>query len=137
MNIVIDTNILIRFILADDENQYKSTLELFEKAESITIPTVVLCETAWVLRNYKFDKKTIAKYIRAIALSDKIVVADDEVNAGLNLLESGGDFADGVIAYVGRKLSPNKMAIFASFDQTAVRLLNQNDYSAFIPNSNT
>jgi len=135
MNIIADTNILIRFILADDENQYKSAIELFDKAKSITIPTLVLCETVWVLRGYKIDKKTIAQQIRAITQSEKIILADDEVKAGLDLLESGGDFADGVIAYIGRKLSPDRMGIFASFDQAAVRLLNQNGYSAFIPNA--
>jgi len=133
VNFVVDTNILIRFILADDENQHKTAAKLFEKAESITIPTIVLCETVWVLRSYKIDKKTIAEQIRAIVQSEKIILADDEVKAGLDLLESGGDFADGVIAYAGRRLSPNRSAVFTSFDQTAVCLLNQNDYSAFVP----
>ena len=133
MNVVIDTNILIRFILADDDKQYKSTLRLFDEADSITIPTVILCETVWVLQRYKIDRQEIAGQINAITHSDKVVVADDEVSAGLDLLEAGGDFADGVAAYVGRKMSPGGAAAFASFDQAAVRLLSQRGRSAFVP----
>lgn len=133
MNIAVDTNILIRFILADDDAQHTSTLRLFDEADSITIPTIVLCETVWVLQRYKIDRQDIAEQINAITNSDKVVVADDEVSAGLSLLEAGGDFADGVAAYVGRRMSPNGAAAFASFDQTAVRLLSQHGNTAFVP----
>ena len=134
MNVVIDTNILLRFILGDDEPQYEATLRLFNEAEKIIIPTVVLCETFWVLRSrYKIDRQDIAERINAMAESEKIVVADEEVGAGLDLLEAGGDFADGVAAYIGRKMSPGAAAVFASFDKTALRLLSQRGYSAFAP----
>jgi len=133
LNIVIDTNILLRFILADDEDQYQATIRLIEAAKSITIPTIVFCETVWVLKHYKIDRDTIVKQIRTIAQSEKVFVADDEVEAGLELMESGGDFADGVVAYVGRKLSPSRTAVFSSFDKNAVRLLSQRGHSAFVP----
>jgi len=45
MNIVIDTNILVRFLIADDEAQYNAVFKLFEESETIVIPTIVLCET--------------------------------------------------------------------------------------------
>jgi len=133
VNVVIDTNVLIRFILADDDNQYQSAFKLFTDAESITIPTVVLCEMVWVLRGYKINRKIIAEQIRFLTQTEKIVLADDEVQAGLNLLEFGGDFADGVVAHTGRSLSPDGSAVFASFDQNAVRLLNQQGHLAFVP----
>jgi len=133
VNVAIDTNVLIRFILADDEDQYQLTCKLFESAKSITIPTIVLCETVWVLRSYKIDRKTIVEQIKAISQTANVVIADDEVKAGLDLMASGGDFADGVAAYVGRRLSPGGTAVFASFDQTAVRLLARQGYSAFVP----
>ena len=40
--------------------------------------------------------------------------------AGLRLLASGGDFADGVIAFGGRLLGSEQLAIF---DRNAARLL--------------
>jgi predicted nucleic-acid-binding protein len=42
------------------------------------------------------------------------------VEAGLAVLNAGGDFADGLIAYEGRWLGGN---IFVSFDKTAVSLI--------------
>jgi len=133
MNISIDTNVLVRFIIADDEAQYLSAIQLFQEATSITIPTMVLCETIWVLRGYKIDKKTLFEQITAIAQTEKIIIEDDVVKAGLDLMTLGGDFADGVAAYTGRRLSPDGKAAFASFDKNAVRLLSQYGHSAFVP----
>jgi hypothetical protein len=45
------------------------------------------------------------------------------VDAGLALLEAGGDFADGVIAFEGRRLGG---LVFTSFDAEAVRLIEAN-----------
>lgn len=49
------------------------------------------------------------------------------VEAGLSLLESGGDFADGVIAYEGRWLGGET---FVSFDRAAVSLITAQGESA-------
>ncbi len=49
------------------------------------------------------------------------------MEAGLSLLEAGGDFADGVIAYEGRWLGGET---FVSFDQKAVALLSQQGQAA-------
>jgi len=131
MNIAIDTNVLVRFIIADDEAQYVSALQLFQEATSITIPTVVLCETVWVLRGYKIDKKMILEQISTITQTEKMIVADDEVKAGLDLMAVGGDFADGVAAYTGRRLSPDGKAAFASFDNKAVGTIQNFVFRAF------
>jgi predicted nucleic-acid-binding protein len=49
------------------------------------------------------------------------------VEAGLSLLDAGGDFADGVIAYEGSWLGANT---FVSFDKRPVRLLEAQGGSA-------
>jgi predicted nucleic-acid-binding protein len=49
------------------------------------------------------------------------------VEAGLSLLDAGGDFADGVIAYEGSWLGANT---FVSFDKRSVRLLEAQGGSA-------
>jgi len=115
VNVVIDTNILIRFILADDDNQYQSVLKLFAEAQIITIPTIVLCEMVWVLRGYKIERKTIVEQIEFLTQTENVVIADDEVKAGLDLFASGGDFADGVAAYVGRRLAPRGARVCHKF----------------------
>ena len=49
------------------------------------------------------------------------------VNAGLRMLKSGGDFADGVIAYEGQWLGAGE---FVSFDRSAVKKLNTLQHTA-------
>ncbi len=49
------------------------------------------------------------------------------VEAGLSVLEAGGDFADGVIAYEGNWLGGET---FVSFDKKAVALLTAQGQSA-------
>jgi hypothetical protein len=49
------------------------------------------------------------------------------VEAGLAILATGGDFADGVIAYEGRGLGADT---FTSFDRSAVTLLEQRGVAA-------
>lgn len=52
----------------------------------------------------------------------KVRVNRPAVEAGLALLDAGGDFADGVIAHEGLGLGTEK---FVSFDGVAVRLLSR------------
>ena len=51
---------------------------------------------------------------------DNVELDRPAVEAGLELLEAGGDFADGVIAYQGHWLGAEE---FVSFDKQAVSLL--------------
>jgi predicted nucleic-acid-binding protein len=52
--------------------------------------------------------------------SPNIVTNRPAIEAGLELLDQGGDFADGVIAYEGHWLGAEE---FVSFDKQAVSLL--------------
>ena len=49
------------------------------------------------------------------------------MDAGLSVLEAGGDFADGVIAFDGRWFGAET---FVSFDRKAVNLLSASGISA-------
>jgi predicted nucleic-acid-binding protein len=51
---------------------------------------------------------------------DNVELDRPAIEAGLEVLEAGGDFADGVIAYEGRWLGAEE---FVSFDKKAVSLL--------------
>jgi predicted nucleic-acid-binding protein len=54
--------------------------------------------------------------------SGKVATDQPAIDAGLAMLDAGGDFADGVIAYEGRALGAQ---MFASFDKKAVALFEQ------------
>jgi predicted nucleic-acid-binding protein len=80
-----------------------------------------LCEFVWVLlRVYNFQASDAAAAIRALLASANVKVNRPAVEAGLALLDAGGDFADGVIAYEGYWLGGET---FVSFDKKAVTLL--------------
>ena len=49
MRIAIDTNILVRFLTHDDEQQYQEAYTLFQ-SPCIYLATTVFLETEWVLR---------------------------------------------------------------------------------------
>ena len=133
MNVVIDTNILLRYTVGDDVAQAEIAEKIMETSTEVVIPTHVFCEYVWTLRaRYKQSMKAIAEAIRAIVATDRIVVNDDEVQAGLLMMDAGGDFADGVTAYVGSRMASGP-AVFASFDRQAVRLLVGRGLSALVP----
>jgi len=92
-----------------------------QEAELIAVPVPVLCEFVWVLRRgYKKSVSDISKAIQRLTKSANVVVNRPAVEAGLSVLDAGGDFADGVIAYEGNWLGAEE---FVSFGAHAVSVL--------------
>lgn len=121
MKIVADTNVLLRDALHDDPRQTPLAAEVLRNADLIAIPLSVLCEFVWVLRQgYGKSATEVADAIRLLLNSEKVVSNTHAVQAGLRLLDAGGDFADGVITHEGVWLGADE---FVSFDKQAVKLL--------------
>ena len=121
MKITADTNVLLRDVLQDDPIQSRLAGRVLQSAELVVIPVPVLCEFVWVLRQvYKRQPVEIANSIRMLMCSSNAVLDQPAVEAGLAVLDKGGDFADGVIAYEGYWLGAEE---FVSFDKQAVSLL--------------
>jgi predicted nucleic-acid-binding protein len=121
VRITADTNVLVRAAFRDDPRQARIAANTLARAEIIAVPLPVLCEFVWVsLGRYGRTADEIAASIRDLADSANVQLDRPAVDAGLAILEAGGDFADGVIAFEGRRLGGS---IFASFDRRAVELL--------------
>jgi predicted nucleic-acid-binding protein len=121
MKVIADTNVLLRAAVRDDPTQTRPAAHLLRTAELVAIPVAALCEFVWVMRNgYKRPAAVVAASIRALINSQNVVTNRLAVEAGLDLLDQGGDFADGVIAYEGEWLGAEE---FVSFDKKAVSLL--------------
>jgi predicted nucleic-acid-binding protein len=118
MKIIADTNVLLRDALHDDPLQARVAARVLESAELIAIPVAVFCE--FVRQGYKKPAAEIAVAIRRLLHSASVVTNQPAVEAGLEVLDRGGDFADGAIAYEGRWLGAEE---FVSFDKEAVSLL--------------
>lgn len=121
MKVTADTNILVRAIMGDDARQSRLAQSALEEAELVAIPLPVLCELVWVLaQGYKIPPSDIAVAVRRLIDSANVAISRPAAEAGLALLEAGGDFADGVIAFEGNWLGAD---VFLSFDRKAARLI--------------
>jgi predicted nucleic-acid-binding protein len=127
MRIAVDTNILVRAVVQDDLKQGEAASRMV-KAETLAVGISCLCEFAWVLRAaYGFGPSAIAAAIRELLAAVNVETNRPAVEAGLAVLDAGGDFADGVIAYEGRWLGGE---LFVSFDAKAVGLLREQGLAA-------
>jgi predicted nucleic-acid-binding protein len=121
VKVTADTNVLVRAVVGDDVAQAKIAAKVLTDATLIAIALPSLCELVWVLRKvYGFTAVDAASAIRALLAAANVEMNRPAVEAGLLVLEAGGDFADGVIAYEGHWLGGET---FVSFDKKAVALL--------------
>jgi len=69
----LDTNVLVRFLVKDDERQAKAVYRIFKQAESkvevFFVPTLVVLETVWVLDSvYEITRQEILDAIDELLL---------------------------------------------------------------------
>ena len=121
MRIAVDTNVLVRAVMHDDPVQASRAAQTLADAELIAVALPCLCEFVWVLlKVYGLQPADAAAAIRALLATANVEVNRPAVEAGLSVLDAGGDFADGVIAYEGRWLGGET---FVTFDKTAAAVL--------------
>lgn len=121
MKITADTNVLIRAAVQDNPHQARQAAKALRDADLVAVPAPVLCEFVWVLRRgYKKTTSEISDAIHRLMKSANVVMNRPAIEAGLSVLDAGGDFADGVIAYEGNWLGAEE---FVSFDSKAVSTL--------------
>jgi predicted nucleic-acid-binding protein len=128
MKVSVDTNVLVRSAVRDDAKQARAADRLLKDASVIAVALPCLCEFVWVLRKlYGIQPVDVSAAIKALLAAANVEVNRPAVEAGLALLDAGGDFADGVIAYEGKWLGGET---FVSFDKKAVGLLTAQGQSA-------
>ena len=128
MKVTADTNVLVRAITGDDARQSKVAQAALAKADVVALALPALCELVWVLsQGYKIPSAEISEAIRRLINGANVVVNRPAAEAGLAVLEAGGEFADGVIAYEGSWLGADS---FVSFDKKAAKLMDALGVSA-------
>lgn len=102
--IALDTNILVRLVLHDDEAQARTAERIVVRARRerthLFVGDVVLCELVWVLnRRAGLTRAEIADTIERVLRTELIVVAESAmVETALEAYRTGrGDFADYLI----------------------------------------
>ena len=93
--IAVDTNVVVRLLTQDDEQQYNKSLKLFQE-QDIFIPDTVILETEWVLRfAYHFKPNEICIAFRNLLGLPNVQLKNGSLMAQvLAWHENGMDFAD-------------------------------------------
>ena len=95
MLIAVDTNIMIRLAMRDDEIQYQKVMSLLIDNQFF-ISTTVQLEIEWVLRSrYKKSSQQIADFLILLLQKTKIVCErENELANTISWYRLGADFAD-------------------------------------------
>lgn len=99
-----DTNVLIRLIVKDDEDKFRTMVELAKKVENheltLMIPTVVIAECCWLLKSfYQLEKSLIKEYLTDILQSVNVEPEEEIAIEALRLYaEKNIDFADALLS---------------------------------------
>jgi predicted nucleic-acid-binding protein len=121
-----DTNVVVRYLVRDDPEQYAKAKRLFlreaEKGEPVLIGLLVLLEVEWVLRSrYKISKAEILTAFSALVDAADLAFEDESsVESALYAWkDSIADFADCLIGARNRRLGCRATA---TFDRKALRV---------------
>ena len=115
--LVVDTNVVIRYLTNDDIAQAARVRRLFAQHD-VFVPLTVLLETEWVLRGvYRFEAAEVVPALRGLAGLPRVTIESPETaSIALDWVEHGLDFADALhlaaaVAHDG----------FVSFDKALAR----------------
>ncbi len=123
--IALDTNVLVRYLVRDDEQQAEAARALLESltAESPAyICREVAVELVWVLeRAYGFSRDRIATILEELVATEGLVIeeANDVARAALRYRSAGVGFSDLMILAAAERAGARPLY---TFDQKAARL---------------
>ena len=122
----IDTNVLVRFLVRDEEAQFEKARKLIKRevaaGSSVLVNQLVLLETEWVLRSrYSLAKNLIIQAISGLLDASDVRFEDEPaVEEALFIWkDSAADFADCLIGAKNRRLGCRATA---TFDMKASKL---------------
>jgi predicted nucleic-acid-binding protein len=115
----IDTNVLVRFLVQDDEGQFEKARKLIKReiaaGRRVYINQLVLMETEWVLRSrYDIPKNQIIETLSGLLEAVDVQLEDEPVieEALFNWKETTADFADCLIGAKNRRMGCRTTATF-------------------------
>jgi predicted nucleic-acid-binding protein len=115
----LDTNVLVRFLVEDDEEQCRRATAVIEstveRGQELYISDIVMCETVWVLTSaYRFSRTQIADVLAQLLRAKQMAFpSSDRIARSLDAYRSGrGDFADYLIREHARAAGCETVATF-------------------------
>lgn len=120
----LDTNILLRFVMRDDENQFAKAASFLKSRtpdDPAFISLIVLVEFVLTLRQRYGRSRTEIRSLVTSLLKSREIAFEDENN--LSAIVAGadrGDLADHLISYCARRAGCSSTV---TFDQTAAKAI--------------
>lgn len=106
--VIADTNLLIRLLTRDDDEQVNVLLARMEThGLQLYVPSIVLMESAWVLRSvYRFARQAVAAALLALLEAEEIMAEEPDLmrTALLRHHDIAADLADIYLAEKSRLL---------------------------------
>jgi predicted nucleic-acid-binding protein len=122
----VDTNVLVRYLIRDDQPQYERARRLIDREVSkggpVLVSLLVLLQTEWVLRSrYELAKAKIVTAFSALLDTSDLAFEDEPSveQAIYSWKDSAADFADCLIEARNRRLGCRATA---TFDGKALKL---------------
>ncbi|MGD0672685.1 MAG: type II toxin-antitoxin system VapC family toxin [Candidatus Binatus sp.] len=120
----VDTNILVRYLVADDPAQLRAATRFIEHECSPQEPgfinRLVLAEVVWVLESsYKLPRSAVVNALRLLFDTDQLSIEHaEDARVALRDYEDGADFWDSLIAATNARLG---CEYTATLDRRAAR----------------
>jgi predicted nucleic-acid-binding protein len=123
--ICLDSNVVLRLLLGDDQRQSDLARELFgtlTKESPGFLTSVTMVEIAWTLgRRYRFSKHDVLDALENLLTSEELEFDDGEgMWRALLASREGADFADALIADTAQLFGCDEVA---TFDRRAAEAL--------------
>jgi predicted nucleic-acid-binding protein len=122
----IDTNVLVRYLVRDDQSQFERARRLIHRevntGEPVLVSLLVLLEMEWVLRSrYELAKPDIVAVISSLLQTVELALEDEPSveHAIYSWKNSLAEFADCLIDARNRRLGCRATA---TFDRKALKL---------------
>ncbi|WP_422138932.1 PIN domain-containing protein [Endozoicomonas sp. ALC020] len=133
--IVIDSNILLRYLLNDDEKQSAQAARLIQGEEKVLVTDAALVETVWTLKGKKYQlaKPEIIETVLQLFQETNLYFEEGQVvwkalsdfKNAKPVKGKEADFADALIVCKGRSVIEKQKEVFNgsfTFDKAAQKL---------------
>lgn len=123
--IALDTNVLLRFLIRDEEGQARAAAGLLQELsveEPGFISREVAIELVWVLKHrYGFERERLASVLNDLLQSEALEVeaAGDVARAAREFRRGGAEIADRLIAAAAKRAGAEPLY---TFDRQAAQL---------------
>ena len=111
----LDTNILVRYLTQDDEEQLRLVLALWlKKGAAFYVSDLVLVETRWVLRAlYDWSDEEVADAFQRLLSTHNLDFEDESrLRSAIRAMKGGADFPDELIVDRCRDAGCRRLASF-------------------------